>query len=288
MKNLERTRKNLSDQLSDLEEGSVQKLMITKLFRIFILISVGTLQLEGLIESQAKANDKLVFSASSLAPHINKIIVNYNKRNNENVEVSFASSGSLARQIDLGAPASIFISANRRWIDWLIKKKRVQENSVSEYISNRLVLARHDSARHISGKSPKDIFSSLNPKDRIGIGDPGHVPLGKYTKLSLKKIGLWDHYRARFTPMPSALATTRLLDLAAVPMAMIYKSDGLKRKNIKIIYQFSEKEKGRARYWIATIKSDKTPRGQALIDYLYSKDVMKSWQENGFMLSLDP
>ena len=288
MKNLERTRKNLSDQLFDLEEGSVQKLMITKLFRIFILTSAGTLLLEGLIKPHAKANDKLIFSASSLAPQLSRIIVNYNKRHKENVVVSFASSGSLARQIDLGAPASVFISANRRWIDWLIKKKRVQENSVSEYISNRLVLARHASAKHISGKTPDDIFSSLNPNDRIGIGDPGHVPLGQYTNLSLTKVGLWEQYRDRFTPVQNALATTRLLDLAVVPMAIIYKSDALKRKNIKIIYQFSEREKGRARYWIAITKSDRTPHGQALIDYLYSKDVMKSWQENGFMLSLKP
>ena len=262
--------------------------MITKLFRIFILISAGTLLLEGLIEPQAKAIDKLVFSASSLAPQLNKIIVNYNEKNNHNVEVSFASSGSLARQIHLGAPASIFISANRRWIDWLIKKKQVQENSVSEYISNRVVLARHESAKHITGQSPADIFSSLKPKDRIGIGDPGHVPLGQYTKLSLNEVRLWDQYRDRFTPMPSALATTRLLDLAAVPMAIVYKSDALKRINIEIIYQFSDKEKGRARYWIATIKSDRTPQGRRLINYLYSKDVMKSWQENGFMLSLKP
>ena len=87
--------------------------------------------------------------------------------------------------------------------------------------------------------------------------------------------------------MPSALATTRLLDLAAVPMAMIYKSDALNVRILELSISF-RREKRPRKVWIATIKSDKTPRRQALIDYFYSKDVMKSWRENGFIVSLDP
>ena len=259
---------------------------MTVFIKILIVISAGYFLPDNKVNADIKTSKNLIFSASSLAPSLTQIINRYNKTTNKTVKISFASSGSLARQIDRGAPANIFISANRTWINWLIKKRRIQAESVREYISNRLVLARHDSVKYISGKTPADFFTSLKLKDRIGIGDPGHVPLGQYTRLSLTKFRLWDQYRDRFTPMPTALATTRLLDLAAVPMAIIYESDALKRKNIKIIYQFSDQEKGRVRYWIATTKSYSTPRKQALIDYLYSKGVMKSWQENGFMLSL--
>ncbi|MEK9683772.1 MAG: molybdate ABC transporter substrate-binding protein [Rhodospirillaceae bacterium] len=232
----------------------------------------------------AKGQEQLIFAASSLSSFLPEIINKYDEKYGLKSNISFSSSGALARQIDRGAPAQIFISANKRWIAWLVEKDRIKKNSITPYISNRLVIARSHIAPHIKGKSPEELFGSLKKGERIAIGDPSHVPLGIYTKALLTQLNLWTANKSKFTPMPNASSASKLVDMGAAAMGVIYETDSIQSKKIQTVYTFSSSDAPQITYWVAIVNKRGTKQPEALLKFLYSKEVLKSWKTSGFMV----
>ena len=140
----------------------------------------------------AAADDIVVFAAASLTNALGEIARGYEPAAKDKVSLSFASSSTLAKQIENGAPANVFISADLDWMDYLEKLKLIAPGSRSDLLGNHLVLiAPKDSDVTVSLAAGVDLVPLLKG-GLMATGNPDHVPVGKYAKMALQKLGAWD------------------------------------------------------------------------------------------------
>ena len=148
--------------------------------------------------AEAGNNQIIVFAAASTTNAMTDIAELYQKSNNVRVKLSFASSSTLAKQIEKGAPASIYLSANPKWMDYLDDRGAILTSSRSDLLSNRIVLiAPADSAIKNLGIDTTLDMAGLLKDSRLAMGDPDHVPAGIYGKKAMEKIGLWDAVKGK-------------------------------------------------------------------------------------------
>jgi len=231
-----------------------------------------------------QAREPLIFAAASLNQALDRILGQYQTT----IRVSYASSGALARQIDRGAPADFFISANRKWIAWLLKKGRLVPSEINPLVGNQLVLARNRHSSHINGRMPTEIFASLRNGERIAAGDPAHVPLGQYTKSTLTRAGTWALIKNRLAPMQNARAAATLVERGAVPLGILYKTDALMSERLEMLFEFPAKAGTEIRYYMASVNAGKSKEIGRLKAYLFSAPAAKIWRAHGFTTGWEP
>lgn len=200
---------------------------------IFVLcLLVGALPALADVSQEGADRRLVIFAAASLGPAVEEAAQDFGERSRTPIYVSVAASAQLARQIAQGAPADLFISADRRWIRFLSEGAGLTLERISPVAENRLVLA----ARCGTPSTGHDLTELLlsNPGDRIAIADPDMAPLGAYTKEALMALGLWGRLSNRLVPAPNARAALAFLDSGTVPMAILYSSDASAARNAQI------------------------------------------------------
>ena len=172
-----------------------------------------------------------VFAAASLAPALTEIAARHNEKGGFAVRLVFASSGVLARQIANGAPADLFISANRRWMDWLVARGLIDEAPVP-LLGNRLVLVQPADARETLALD--DSLPARLGDGRFAVGDPAHVPAGIYAKEALGSLGLWPRLEGAAVFLPNVRAALLLVERGEVAAGIVYASDAALSTKIRI------------------------------------------------------
>ncbi len=172
----------------------------------------------------ARADDEplVVFAASSLASPLEQIASAYTKQTGRQVRLSYASSAVLARQIERGAPAGLFISAHLDWLSHLVTAEAIAEESIVAVAGNRLVLATGSALGDVSGL---DLLKNLNEDERLAIGAPDTVPLGIYAREALTALGLWQTVEGKLAEAASARAALALVQTGATPYGVLFASD---------------------------------------------------------------
>ncbi|RMF64995.1 MAG: molybdate ABC transporter substrate-binding protein, partial [Calditrichaeota bacterium] len=145
-----------------------------------------------------------VFAAASLGSALPEIATAFQRQHADcRIAFNFAASSILAKQLERGAHADLFVSANTRWLEYLIRQKRIRPDSRIDFLSNRLVVVVPADARIV----PHTVHDLTNPAfRRIAVGDPQHVPLGIYARDALQAAGVWDTIRDRLVPAMDARA----------------------------------------------------------------------------------
>ena len=144
------------------------------------------------------ADDLLVFAAASLKPALDEIIATPEAKAIGEVKASYAASSQLAHQIEAGAPASLFISADQDWMNAVASKNRIVADTRVDLLGNALVLvAPKDSTIHLTIAPNFDLVGALGKDGRLALGEPNSVPAGKYAKASLTALGVWDAVQPR-------------------------------------------------------------------------------------------
>ncbi|PHQ71814.1 MAG: molybdate ABC transporter substrate-binding protein [Sneathiella sp.] len=174
--------------------------------------------------SKAAADDIVVFAAASTTDVVNSLSQEFEKRTGISVIASFASSSVLAKQIEQGAPANIFISANRFWLEFLMERGLLKPESLAQVASNSLVVAVPKSADAGALGTLRDLPSFLNG-GYLAIGNPDHVPVGMYTKAALQSLGLWASVKDSYVQMPNVRAVMTLAERGEVSAAIVYATD---------------------------------------------------------------
>lgn len=152
--------------------------------------------------------------------------------NNEvEIHLNFASSGTLARQLKNGAPAHLYVSASKDWMNYCIENTLVDTASISSFLHNSLVWV----APLTSGLDTSFSLEKINATQKIAIGDPAHVPAGNYAREYLKKIGLWNTLQASFIPCRNVKNTLFMVERAEVEYALVYYSDAVRSNKVKIV-----------------------------------------------------
>lgn len=167
-----------------------------------------------------------VFAAASLTNVLQQVAAAYTGRTRIAVRFSFAGSATLARQIEAGAPADVFVSADQQWMDYLAQRRLVDVGSRTNVASNELVLiAPRDSQVALSIAPGFGLAAALGKRGRLATGDPDTVPVGRYARAALQDLGVWQAVAARLVPAESVRAALNFVARGEAALGIVYATD---------------------------------------------------------------
>ncbi len=179
-----------------------------------------------------------VFGAASLTNVLQDLGDAFTKATSIAVRFSFAASSTLARQIENGAPADVFVSADTDWMDYLQIRHLIQESTRHDIAGNRLVLiAPADSTMKIKIAPGFPLAAALG-RGRLATGDPAAVPVGRYAQAALTKLGIWQQVADRIVRADSVRSALTFVDRGEAPLGIVYATDALIDKNVRVVDVF--------------------------------------------------
>ena len=164
----------------------------------------------------------LVFAAVSLTEAMQDIGALWEARGEPRPRFNFAASSTLARQIDQGAPASVFASADQQWMNWAQARGLIAADTRRTVLGNRLVLiAPADQVPRVTIAPGMDLAALLGPKGRLATGDPANVPAGIYARQALTRLGIWASIEPRLARAESVRAALLLVERGEAPLGIV-------------------------------------------------------------------
>jgi len=244
---------------------------------------VGSVLVAGLV-TQAQAADKVtVFAAASLTNAMQDIAAQYQKEKGVQVVSSFASSSTLARQIEQGAPADLFISADQQWMDYSISKQQIVENTRYTLLGNELVLVAAKASKIDNVEiDDKTQWTKLLGDSRLAVGDPDHVPAGIYAKEALQKLGAWSTLEPKLARASDVRGALALVEREEAPLGIVYGSDAIASKKVKVVGTFPASSHKPVEYPMAIVKDHEKPEVRAFYDYLKTPAASAIFKQYGF------
>ncbi|MSO76604.1 MAG: molybdate ABC transporter substrate-binding protein [Alphaproteobacteria bacterium] len=232
----------------------------------------------------APASGSTVFAAVSLTEALEEIGALYRRESGDPVRFSFAASSSLARQIELGARADIFVSADEAWMDYLVARRLVLAATRTSNLSNRLVLvAPRDLARPMA-MVPRLALAERLGRDWLAIGDPAHVPAGRYARAALNSLGVWLELAHRLAPADSVRMALALVQRGEAPLGIVYASDAAAAPGVAVIGIFPTESHPRIRYPMAIVAGHDGPAARALLAFLDGPAPIGIYRKHGFII----
>ncbi|WP_237387530.1 molybdate ABC transporter substrate-binding protein [Xenorhabdus sp. Sc-CR9] len=230
------------------------------------------------------ATDKVtVFAAASLTNALDGISAQYKKDKQGNIVTSYASSSTLARQIEQGAPADIFISADQQWMNYATDKQLIVENTRHTLLGNQLVLiAPKESHLDIVELNSDTKWKSLLAEGRLAVGDPDHVPVGIYAKESLQYLNAWDTVNPLMARTNNVRSGMALVERAEAPLGIVYGSDAVASNKVKVVGVFPSESHKPVEYPVAIIKGHETQAVRDFYDYLKTPEAAAIFKRYGF------
>ncbi|OAP37930.1 molybdenum ABC transporter substrate-binding protein [Sinorhizobium glycinis] len=240
--------------------------------------------LAGMAFAPAKAAEKVtVFAAASLKNALDAINANWKEETGKETTASYAASSALAKQIEQGAPADIFISADLAWMDHLADKKLIKAGTRSNLLGNRIVLvsAKAD-AGPVEVKPGLDL-ASLIGDGRLAMGAVDSVPAGKYGKAALEKLGIWATVAEKVAGAESVRAALLLVSRGEAPYGIVYRTDAAADPGVKVVGTFPEDSHPPIIYPIAIITDSKNPDATAYLEFVKSPKAAALFEAQGFI-----
>ena len=236
----------------------------------------------GLFALPCSAANINVFAAASLTESLKEIAVAYEKESGDKIVFNLGASSFLARQIEEGAPADIFFSADEAKMEALDKKGLIVKDTRKSRLSNTLVIVvPADSSWPIRGVS--DLTNAV--VRRIALADPKTVPAGIYAKEYLEKVKLWTALEKRVVPTDNVRAALSAVESGNVEAGMIYKTDAGISKKVKVAYEVPVQEGPAISYPVALVKDAKQPEAaRKLLQHLASAAAKRTFEKFGFIV----
>ena len=235
----------------------------------------------------AAGADLVVFAAASLTDVLRTLAAEL--AGWRGVRFSFAASSTLARQIEQGAPAHVFISADEAWMDHLAARAQVDPTSRRVLAGNRLVVVRSasDTVPTAPGETPSALRDALRagsaPRapDRVATGDPAHVPVGRYAQQALTQLGLWPEVAPRLVRADSVRSALAFVERGEAAAGIVYATDARVTTQVRVAARFPRSSHPPIRYPAAVVRGA-PPAALAFIDALASRQAQPLWRAAGF------
>lgn len=233
----------------------------------------------------AQAAEVLVFAAASLKPALDTILETPAARELGDITVSYAATSQLALQIDHAAPASIFISADPEWMDHVEQGGHLVSGTRSNLLGNALVLiAPQASTLKLAIGPGFDLEGALGPDGRLAMGEPVSVPAGRYAKAALVSLGVWSGIEARIVPALHVRAALGFVVRDEAPLGIVYRSDAVSEKRVRVVGTFAEKTHPPIVYPVAMLKGGDNDASRHLLALLHSAQAAAIFSRFGFDL----
>jgi molybdate transport system substrate-binding protein len=234
--------------------------------------------------SAALAQDKIltVFAAASMKNALDDVDSAYTAKTGVKVVVSYAASSALAKQIEQGAPADVFLSADTDWMDYATQKKTINEKTRLNLLGNKIVLIapKESSIGNVTIAQGFDL-AKLAGDGRIATGDVQAVPVGKYAKAALEKLGAWDGASSKFAMADSVRAALTLVARKEATLGIVYETDAKVEPGVKIVGTFPDGYHPAIIYPVAATLNAK-PDVTGYLDFLRSAAARIIFEKYGF------
>ena len=240
--------------------------------------------------SPAIAEDKTltVFAAASMKNALDEIDTAFTAGTGVKLSASYAASSTLAKQIEQGAPADIFVSADTDWMDYAVGKRDINESTRVNLLGNSIVLiAPKDSRIDNVAIAPGFDLASLAGDGRIATGDVRSVPVGKYAKAALEKLGAWEAAEPKFAMAESVRAALTLVARSEAALGIVYSTDARVESGVKIVATFPADTHPPIIYPVAATATAK-PEARQYLDYLHSSAAKAVLEKYGFIYLVKP
>lgn len=253
-------------------------------FIAFALCAALAASITGIPAEAAYAAETVpvVFAAASLKDALDDISAAYKQKTGKAVRISFAGSSTLARQIEQGAPADIFISADLDWMDYLSKKGMIDEASRTNLLGNHIVLvAPKSSDIHVTIRKGFDLAGALGG-GKLAMADTKSVPAGRYGKASLQSLGVWKGVSGDIAQAENVRAALLLVARGEAPLGIVYATDAAAEKDVKVVGRFPDHTHPPIIYPAALVKGSRNPDARSFLAYLRSDAARKLFEKQGF------
>jgi len=231
--------------------------------------------------SQPARSPITVFAAASLTDSLKAVAEAYKANTGISVTLSFGASSTLARQIEQGAKADIFFSADSAWMDYLQSKSLIARRK--DMLGNQLVLVAGPEASPPPRIAPHfDLAGALGGR-RLAVADPVSVPAGKYAKAALTSLGVWDQLASKLAPAENVRVALEYVARGEAPYGIVYASDAKVAPNVWVVGVFPESTHAPIIYPAAMIKTA-SPSAKAFLSFLGSKGAGAIFQKAGFTI----
>jgi molybdate transport system substrate-binding protein len=244
------------------------------------VLIVATLSLP----AQAQFRDVLVFGAASLKNALDEANSLFLFENGSGIKVSYGASSALAKQIDNGAPADVFISADLDWMDYVAERKLIKPETRTKFLGNKLVLIAGANSNVALTVGQNFLLAQALGNGRLAIADPASVPAGKYAKAALEKLGVWASVATKVAPAQDVRATLLLVSRGEAPLGIVYQTDAAADKNVKIVGTFPESSHPPIIYPMAILASSTNGVAPVYVQYLLSPKAEPFFEKQGFVV----
>jgi molybdate transport system substrate-binding protein len=264
-------------------DPSKQRVSRTGIWRpILRAVTVALLLAASGLPAQAQFHDVLVFADASLKNALDEANSLFLFENGSGVKVSYGASSALAKQIENGAPADVFISADNDWMDYLAERKLIKPDTREKYLGNKLVLVAPADSKVSLTIGPNFPLEQALGSGRLAIADPAAVPAGKYGKAALEKLGVWNSIAGKLAPAQDVSAALLLVSRGEAPLGIVYQTDAAADKSVKVIATFPESSHPPIVYPMAILASSTNGVTPVFVQYLLSPKAEPFFEKKGF------
>lgn len=234
----------------------------------------------------ARADDVIVFAAASLTNALNEISESFTAKTGHTVKPSYAASSALAKQVEQGSPAHVFISADLKWMDYLAQGKMIETDSRFNLLGNTLVLvAPADSKLDKLTLDAKTDVAALAGPGRIATGNPDSVPVGLYFKQAMERSGQWKAVEPKIAGADSVRAALALVERGEAPLGVVYATDAAVSKKVKVLGSFPASMHDPIVYPFALVAGRPNPAAKAFLEYVRGDSAKGVFAKYGFKVN---
>jgi molybdate transport system substrate-binding protein len=231
--------------------------------------------------AQAKQEEILVFAAASLTNALQEIGAAYQKTAAVRVRISFDASSNLAHQIEAGAPADLFFSADTEWMDYLESRRLIQSTTRHNAVGNQLVLIAPSGSQVRLRIAPHFRLAAALGQGRLAVADPDSVPAGRYARAALSALGVWDEVVDRLARAENVRAAMTYVARGEAPLGIVYSSDAHVDKSVRVVDSFPANTHEPIVYPVALTRSARS-EAAAFLAYLLSPHGREVFVKYGF------
>jgi molybdate transport system substrate-binding protein len=230
-----------------------------------------------------------VFAAASLKNALDETDAAFTKATGVKVTASYEASSALAKQIEQGAPADVFISADLAWMDYAAQHKLIRPDTRFNWLGNRLVLIAPKDAKldHVDIAQGVDI-AKLAGDGRIAVADVKAVPAGRYAKAALEKLGAWAAAEPKLAQAENVRATLAFVARGEAPLGIVYATDAKIEPKVKIIGEFPNGSYPPVTYPVAATAAGKSPAATSYLRFLQTQAAKAICEKYGFSFLVPP
>lgn len=230
----------------------------------------------------AQSSPVTVFAAASLKTALDEVAQLYSEQTGKSVQVSYAASSALARQIQYGAPADVYISANSGWMDWLQKDGLLRDETRVDLLSNRLALiAAPGNNVQLDIGSNFDLSGALD-QSWLAMALTNAVPAGIYGSAALQSLGVWDDVSDRVAQTDNVRAALLLVATGEAALGIVYATDAEVDPRVRIVSVFPSDSHPEILYPAALVKDSSNPDSTLFLGFLSDQKARKVFDAHGF------